>query len=137
PPEPAFAAADELGMYLQPDLPLWGTYDETVAHALMPEAERILKVFGNHPSFVMFGLGNECSGSRALMASMIKTMRGRDGHRRLFAQGSNNFYSNPSLAEGDDYWTTFRVRKEPGGPVFNVRGSYADADGGNGHVQTG
>jgi hypothetical protein len=137
PPEAAFAAADELGIYLQPELPFWGTYDETVKRALMPEAERILKVFGNHPSFVMFSLGNECFGSRAVMASMIQTMRERDGHRRLFAQGSNNFYSDPTLAEGDDYWTSFRVRKEPGGPAFNVRGSYADADGANGHVQVG
>ena len=104
--------------------------------ALMPEAERILKIYGNHPSFVMMALGNECGGSREVMADMVKQLRQRD-NRRLYAQGSNNYFWDPQLAEGDDYWTTVRTRTAKGGPVHNVRGSFATVDGGNGHVQIG
>jgi beta-xylosidase len=136
PPDAAFAAADQLGMYLQPELPFWGEYTEAERRALMPEAERILRVYGNHPSFVMFALGNECRGSRQVMASMVGDLRSMDD-RRLYAQGSNNFLWDPNLAEGDDYWTTVRVRNRPGAPVHNVRGSFATVDGANGQVQIG
>jgi len=136
PPEAAFEAADQLGLYLQPELPYWGSYSDATSRALLPEAERILRAYGNHPSFVMFALGNECSGSREVMAAMIKQLRQRD-NRRLYAQGSNNFFQDPTLAEGDDYWTTVRTRTAKGGPVHNVRGSFATVDGGNGHIQIG
>ncbi len=133
PPEAAFAAADELGLFLQPELPFWGAYDEAVAAALRPEAERILQAYGNHPSFVMFALGNECSGSRAVLSNLVATLRQRDP-RHLYAQGSNNFFGDPRLAAGDDYWTAFRTRR---GAAGNVRGSFATVDGGNGIVQIG
>ena len=136
PPEAAFAAADQLGLYLQPELPYWGAYGAEQRDALLPEAERILRCYGNHPSFVMLALGNECGGSRPIMADMVQQLRLWD-NRHLYAQGSNNFFWDPQLAEGDDYWTTVRTRTAPGGPVHNVRGSFATVDGGNGHVQIG
>ena len=140
PPDAAFAAADRLGLYLQPELPFWGAYSEKEAHALMPEGERILRVYGNHPSFVMFSMGNECEGDRNVMAGMVKQLRSRDS-RHLYAQGSNNYLSSPTLAGDDDYWTTVRVRNLPNdpikGPLFNVRGSYADVDKASGIVQIG
>ena len=135
PPEAAFEAADQLGMYLQPELPFWGEYTEAIQAALMPEAERILKCYGNHPSFVMLSLGNECGGRREVMGKMVARLRELDP-RRLYAQGSNNFLGDPRLALGDDYWTSFRVRNAAG-EVGNVRGSFATVDGGNGHVQIG
>ncbi len=133
PPDAAFTAADQLGMYLQPELPFWGKYDEAVVTALLPEAERILRVYGNHPSFAMFSLGNECGGSRAVMSNLVARLRERDP-RRLYAQGSNNFLGDPQLAGGDDYWTTFRTRQ---GAAGNVRGSFVTVDGGNGIAQIG
>ena len=136
PPEAAFAAADELGIYLQPELPFWGTYTEAERRALMPEAERILKTYGNHPSFVMLSLGNECDGSRAIMAAMVRTLRALDA-RRLYAQGSNNNLGTRPLTAGDDYWTTVRVSTSERPVLANVRGSFATVDGGNGHVQVG
>ena len=63
PPEAAFAAADETGIYLQVELP--GTScpvkDEApiVASFLMSELRRILDAFGNHPSFCFLSMGNE------------------------------------------------------------------------------
>jgi hypothetical protein len=136
PPEAAFEAADQLGLYLQPELPYWGGYEAAQRDGLMPEAECILKTYGNHPSFVMMALGNECSGSRAVMGDMVRQLRQRD-RRHLYTQGSNNYFWDPSLAEGDDYWTTVRTHTARGGPMHNVRGSYATVDGGNGHIQVG
>jgi hypothetical protein len=140
PPDAAFTAADQLGVYLQPELPFWGAYSEKEANALMPEAERILRFYGNHPSFVMFSMGNECGGDRNIMAEMVRQLRSGDS-RHLYAQGSNNYLSSPTLADEDDYWTTVRVRNLPNGPIkgplFNVRGSYADVDKADGLVQIG
>ena len=136
PPESAFEAADQLGLYLQPELPYWGNYTAAQCDALMPEAERILKTYGNHPSFVMMALGNECSDNGQVTGDMVRRLRQRD-RRHLYARGSNNFFWAPSVAEGDDYWTTVRTRTAEGGPMHNVRGSFATVDGGNGHIQVG
>jgi hypothetical protein len=135
PPEAAFQAADELGVYLQPELPNWKPFDGKSAHDryLREEAERILKTYGNHPSFVMLSLGNEMGGSTEAMADLVKHLRELDP-RHLYAQGSNNFFWKPTLAQGDDYWTTVRTFAEKG-VVKSVRGSFADADAPRGHVQ--
>jgi len=129
PPRAAFIAADRLGIYLQPELPFWGNIgesdrdnasDDVELHRIqvgeweekrkqdfiLSEGKRILREFGNHPSFVMFALGNELHGSRKAMQKIVHQLREADGSRRLYAQGSNNFYHAPQLGEGDDYWPT-------------------------------
>jgi hypothetical protein len=65
PPEAAFIAADELGLYLQVEGPAWAEVEKNsdVAEYLMQETRRILDQYGNHPSFLMFACGNEFSGS--------------------------------------------------------------------------
>jgi hypothetical protein len=65
PPEAAFVAADSLGMYLQVENSDWRFTigkDSAVNHFLTEEANRILKTYGNHPSFAMFCEGNELVG---------------------------------------------------------------------------
>jgi len=63
PPEAAFVAADELGIYFQVELP--GTscpsQDESpeVEDFLSAELARILECYGNHPSFLLLSMGNE------------------------------------------------------------------------------
>jgi hypothetical protein len=58
PPEAAFEAADELGLYLQVELPSgWG--GDVKADYPMRELETISDAYGNHPSFCMLTLGNE------------------------------------------------------------------------------
>lgn len=68
PPEAAFAAADRVGIYLQPEGPSWpnhgvrlrsGQYIDTY---LMEETKRIVDTYGHHPSFVMMAAGNEPAG---------------------------------------------------------------------------
>ena len=54
PPEAAFVAADNLGIYLQPELPFWGSFDkkdERLMAFLHQEGENILREYGHHPSF--------------------------------------------------------------------------------------
>lgn len=138
PPEAAFAAADIMGVYLQPELPNWASfydpgeknYNREHEEYLRQEGHRILAAYGNHPSFVLFSLGNELFGSMDIMSDMIRDFRRIDG-RHLYAQGSNNFYSKPVLAEGDDFWLTMRTY----GPDFPVRGSFAYANPPLGHIQ--
>ena len=134
PPHAAFEAADELGIYLQPELPFWGKYGEDPARDayLLKEAKRILDAYGNHPSFVMMSLGNENAGSREVMANMVAEMRAHDS-RHLYAQGANNYFWDPAQQPGDDYWTTMRTGKGTG----EVRGSLAHADAPLGAVQIG
>ena len=62
PPKAAFEAADELGFYLQAELPLWSlsiNKDEPTNKFLYAEAENIIREYGNHPSFCFWSLGNE------------------------------------------------------------------------------
>lgn len=129
PPDAAFAAADELGIYLQPELPNWQAFGEP-AHDefLKAEGERLLKTFGNHPSFVMLSLGNELGGRQELMAPFVAHFRHLDS-RHLYAQGTNNWFPGPDA--GDDYFASFQV----GGK--KIRGSFGTVDMPLGHVQTG
>lgn len=64
PPEAAFVAADELGFYLSVEIAAWATVGDGLAidQWLYDEAARVLKAYGNHPSFVMMPYGNEPSG---------------------------------------------------------------------------
>lgn len=82
PPEAAFAAADELGMLLQPELSDWNCTNalETPHSAAYYEAElrQILFCYANHPSFVMLTLGNElCTGEEGhrRMAELVRPAR--------------------------------------------------------------
>ncbi len=69
PPEAAFYAADEAGIYLQVEGPSWAKYSTTLGDGkpvddyLMRETKRIIDTYGNHPSFVMMAYGNEPSGN--------------------------------------------------------------------------
>ncbi len=68
PPEAAFAAADRVGIYLQPEGPSWPNHgvklrrDQKIDEYLMEESKRIVDEYGHHPSFVMMAAGNEPAG---------------------------------------------------------------------------
>lgn len=69
PPEAAFAAADKVGFYLQPEGPSWPNHGSSLGNGepiddyLWAEAERMIKTYGNHPSFCMMAIGNEPRGN--------------------------------------------------------------------------
>ena len=64
PPEAAFDAADRAGIYLYIECGAWTNVGD--GHPfdkwLYEESERIVKAYGNHPSFCMMSYGNEPSG---------------------------------------------------------------------------
>ncbi len=69
PPEAAFAAADELGIYFQIECSAWVNDTSTLGDGkpvdeyVKEEARRIIDAFGNHPSFCLLAYGNEPAGN--------------------------------------------------------------------------
>lgn len=138
PPEAAFTAADMLGIYLEPELPFWGTvtdetyenHEEEGQQYLIREGFRILNEFGNHPSFVMMSLGNELWGSKERLDEILGKYRSYDS-RHLYTQGSNNFQFVPCILDNEDFFCGVRFSRDR---LF--RGSYAMCDAPQGHIQT-
>lgn len=137
PPEAAFAAADRLGIYLQPELPFWGSFDARARDALTPEADALLRNYGNHPCFVMMTLGNEIYGDRAMMNALVVRLRSLDP-RHLYSDGSNNYLWEPRLQSTNDFWPTAKTITPASNnrPVV-ARGSFCNLDGYEGHTQWG
>lgn len=133
PTEAAFQAADELGVYLHPELPLWGGIDRYSVEQnefLRHEAFTMLKEFGNHPSFVSMGLGNEISGDTAVMHQWLDDFRAVDS-RHLYSMGANNDLGWKGPKIGDDMNITCRVGGGEGTSTHTRTSfSFADADGG-------
>lgn len=138
PPEAAFQAADELGIYFQIELPnkrgitepenadytppaeAYETLDELKGDAgdpavrtayLTREGERILRQFGNHPSFAMMTLGNEIGGDEHVMKAMTDHFRAIDS-RHLYAMGTNAWHWDIRHREGNDFWVIKGTREE-------------------------
>jgi hypothetical protein len=138
PPEAAFVAADMLGIYMEPELPFWGTvtdendenHNKVEQDFLISEGLSMLKSFGNHPSFAMMSLGNELWGSKDRLNEILKVYKDFD-NRHLYTQGSNNFQFCPVILENDDFLCGVRFSRDR-----LYRGSYAMCDAPLGHVQT-
>lgn len=138
PPEAAFIAADYVGIYMEPELPFWGTlqaegengFNKEEQDYLIKEGFRIMDEFGNHPSFCMFSLGNELWGNPQRMNEIMKAYKEHDD-RHLYTMGSNNFQFYPNIVEADDFFCGVRLSRER-----LIRGSYAMCDAPLGHIQT-
>ncbi|WP_114575926.1 sugar-binding domain-containing protein [Saliphagus sp. LR7] len=130
PPEAAFEAADRVGIYLLPECSQWDARGSLVEDDdydyYRREADRILAAYGNHPSFVAFGLGNENQGDEGRMADLVARCRDRDG-RRLYVSGANDFLSAPRPGPQDDLFITANVPEDPDAPkesdLVPVRGT--------------
>lgn len=129
PPQAAFAAADELGMLLQPELSCWDPHDafedgESRTYFQL-ELEQILTVYANHPSFVMMTLGNELQAGkrgRANMDHLLALARALDG-TRLYANGSNVHYGQHGCDTASDFYTAFGYRGA------DLRATFANMEG--------
>lgn len=111
-PEAAFAAADELGMLLQPELSHWDPKDafgtEESYRYYRAELVDLLKTYANHPSFVMLTLGNELQAQdegRERMRELVRTAKRMDP-TRLYANGSNAFYGEKGCDPESDFYTS-------------------------------
>lgn len=133
PPEAAFQAADEAGVYLQPELPVWGAVDGSdpaLMNFLRDEGLDIVREYSHHPSFVMFSLGNELWGEVDSMRELADSFRAAEPDL-LYALGSNIFLGWKGHQQGEDFMVTCRVG---GGDGFSTHArasfSFADADDG-------
>ena len=60
PPEAAFVAADEIGIYLQPEVDEWSeVFTDVQEEFFRDEAGRMNHYYANHPSFLLLAMGNE------------------------------------------------------------------------------
>lgn len=87
PPEAAFEAADEVGIYLQAELPMWikdvGKYPAR-RDFFEKELYAVLEEYGNHPSFLLMCNGNENEGDFAVLEDLIQKGQRHD-NRHLYS----------------------------------------------------
>lgn len=114
PPESAFTAADELGIYLSVEMPLWLNHDISDIEAgddpvhrqyFMQEALTISRTYGNHPSFLMFSNGNENMGDFALLEDITTCVKAYDS-RRIYTLTSN---FDHTIMPCEDYLCAFEA----------------------------
>lgn len=130
PPDAAFVAADLLGIYMEPQLPFWGTittledenHNEAEQQYLIAEGYRMMETFGNHASYCMMSLGNELWGSKEKLSQILSDYKAVD-RRHLYTQGSNNFQHTPVILPEEDFFVGVRFSKNR---LF--RGSYGMSD---------
>ncbi len=135
PPEAAFVAADEYGIYLQPELPFWGDFnpkDTVLMKFLMAEGEAIMREYAHHPSFRMFALGNELRGSIPKMTEFIEHFRAM-APDKIYTLSSNYYLGYQGVKPGMDFFVTCRVGGEGWGNYgTHTRGSFSFADAADG-----
>jgi hypothetical protein len=89
PPEVAFQAANEIGVYLQCEHAWTGLKDKGIGDYLHRETERVLRRYGNHPSFAMHAYGNEPGrGSNGWLKGWVSNSKKLDEGRRLYTSAA-------------------------------------------------
>jgi len=121
PPEAAFAAADKMGIYLQPEAASWPNHGTSLGDGqpideyILNETKRIIKTYGNHPSFVMWSYCNEPYGNYVpFLDKDLKYWKNKD-NRRIYTAASigSSWRVNPE--------SEFIVRSNPRGLPFKQR----------------
>jgi hypothetical protein len=116
PPEAAFQAADEVGLYLQPEPGMWNTFTPGSENEKMlyEETERMIRAYGNHPSFLLLSPSNEPSGPwKQVFDKWIAHYRAVDP-RRLYTNGTGHTEpSVPEVDKGTDYLAIQRIGPKP------------------------
>jgi hypothetical protein len=98
PPEAAFSAADQVGIYLQPEGPSWPNHGVRLRRGmkidqyLLDESKRIVDEYGHHPSFVMMAAGNEPAGDWVSYCN--------DWVREMHSYDSTRVYCGASVGGG-------------------------------------
>lgn len=112
PPEAAFQAADELGIYLQPEPGMWNTVSPgtPMEKMLYEETERMIRAYGNHPSFLLLSPSNEPKGRwKEAFDKWIDYYRKADP-RRLYTNGTGHTEREvPDLDKGTDFLVMQRI----------------------------
>jgi hypothetical protein len=106
PPEAAFEAADRMGFIFHVECPAWATIGDgkPIDKFIYSEGDRILKAYGNHPSFCMLAYGNEPGGKnqKRFLGDLVNYWKQKDP-RRLYTSGAgwpiipeNQYHSTPA-----------------------------------------
>lgn len=134
PPEAAFAVADRMGLYLQPELSCWmgNLFDNrTQREYYKAEAEAVFKEYANHPSFAMYTFGNELSFGTSVIDGMdglayadrlIEDLKEADP-TRLYSFGSNVNFGYKEATEHSDFFTGQSILGT------DIRGAFGGAGG--------
>src|SRR4030095_11190439 len=90
PPEAAFEAADQLGFYLQPEPGMWNEISPgtPMERMLYEETDRMIRAYGNHPSFMLLSASNEPKGKWQESLSRWVAHYRKEDPRRLYANGT-------------------------------------------------
>ena len=122
PPEAAFDAADELGVYLQVECGGWTCVGDGNSQDewFIKESDRIVKEYGNHPSFCLLAYGNEPSGGNqgTYLNNLMRHWKQTDG-RRLYTSAAGW----PQVPDAD-YFNTDRPRIGGIGRIQNILNTY-------------
>lgn len=110
PPEVAFEVADEMGMYLQIELPVWTITLENTEQPkkfLIEEGRRIITEYGNHPSFCLWSMGNELQKDFSVISEIMSSLKSID-NRHLYTSTSYTFEKGHGgwPEKDDDYFIT-------------------------------
>jgi hypothetical protein len=89
PPEAAFIAADKLGIYFHIECSSWANQGTAIGNGspvdqfIYDESDRIIKAYGNHPSFCMLAYGNEPAGKnkKEYLGKLITYWKSKDNRR--------------------------------------------------------
>ena len=109
PPEAAFDAADRLGVYFHIECASWANQGSPIGDGglldkyIYEEGDRIIREYGNHPSFCMLAYGNEPSGRnhKEYLGKLITYWKSID-NRRVYTSAAGwpiipeNDYNVPS-----------------------------------------
>ncbi|WP_162251963.1 sugar-binding domain-containing protein [Massilia sp. Root335] len=116
PPDAAFQAADEVGIYLQIEPGMWNRFEpgSPIEAMLYDETERLIRAYGNHPSFLLLSPSNEPSGRwKEVFAKWIARFRAEDP-RRLYTNGTGHTEKVvPDLDKDTDYLAVQRIGPKP------------------------
>ena len=107
PPQAAFQAADELGFYFQVECASWANQSTTLGDGkpvdawLYQETDRILRAYGNHPSFVLMPYGNEPGGK-----SVVQSANGADDYHGGFSGYLARYVAHFKALDPRRLWTS-------------------------------
>ena len=95
PPEAAFIVADKLGIYFHIECSSWANQGTSIGDGgaidnfIYEESDRIIKEYGNHPSFCMLAYGNEPAGNKQneYLGKLINYWKAKD-NRRVYTSGA-------------------------------------------------
>jgi hypothetical protein len=136
PPEAAFIAADKLGVYFHIECSSWANQGTSLGNGdpvdkfIYEEGDRILKEYGNHPSFCMLAYGNEPAGKNQgeYLGKLLTYWKSKD-NRRVYTSAAGwpvipeneyNLTSDPRIQHWGEGLKSI-INRDPPQTMFDYR----------------